>query len=97
MKKKNDKATTEDSDLDSKLKRFLWINEKALNKLENSSCQVASFHIKIKVPKNTNHKMQQEITHMMECLGQFEIIEAKLRDEMMTTQSENNDILVKVK
>ena len=40
---------------------------------------------------------QQENAHMMERLDQFEIIEAKLRDEMMTTQSENNDILVKVK
>ena len=33
----------------------------------------------------------------MEPLGQFEILEAKLRDELMTTQSEKNEILVKVK
>ena len=33
----------------------------------------------------------------MEQLGQFEILEAKIQDEVITTQSEKNEILVKVK
>ena len=97
MRNKNDKAMTEKADLESKLKRFRWINEKALNKLENSSGQVASFHIKLKGLNNYNHQFQQENAYLMERLGQFLIREAKLRDELMTTQSEKNEILVKVK
>ena len=42
MRKKNDKAITNKADLDSKLKSFCWINEKYLNKLENSLCKLAS-------------------------------------------------------
>ena len=41
--------------------------------------------------------MQQENTHMMECPGQFEILESKLQGEVMNTQYEKNKILVKVK
>ena len=41
--------------------------------------------------------MQQENSHMMERLGQFLILEANLWNEAMTTQSEKNEILVKVK
>ena len=55
MRKKNEKAMTENVDLESKLERFCWINEKDLNKLENSSGQVASFHIKLKGLNNYNH------------------------------------------
>ena len=33
----------------------------------------------------------------MKRLGRFEILGAKLRDEVMTTLSEKNEILVKVK
>ena len=55
MRKKNDKATTEKADLESKVKRFSWINEKTLNELENSSGQVASLHKKFKVLNNANH------------------------------------------
>ena len=33
----------------------------------------------------------------MERLGQFEILESRLWDEVMNTQSEKNEILVKVK
>ena len=32
-RKENDNAVTEKADLESKLKRFCWINEKSLNKL----------------------------------------------------------------
>ena len=88
MRKKNYKAITEKPDLESKLKKSRWINQKYLNELENSLGQVACFHIKLKGLNNANHQMQQETAHMMELLGQFEIIEAKLRDEVMTTQSE---------
>ena len=35
--------------------------------------------------------------HLMERLGQFEIIEENLRDEVMITQSEKYEILLKVK
>ena len=41
--------------------------------------------------------MQQENAHLMEHLVQFEILVEKLQDELMTTQSEKNEILVKVK
>ena len=34
---------------------------------------------------------------MMERLGKFEILEERLQDEVMTTQSDKNEILVKVK
>ena len=57
-----------------------------MNKLENNSGQVASFDIKTKDPNNANNHMQQENEHMLEQLGHFEILEAKLRDEVMTTQ-----------
>ena len=73
------------------------MNEKYLNKLENSSGQVGSLHIKLKGLNNANHQMQQEHAHIMERLGKFEILEAKLQDEVMTTQSKKNEILVKVK
>ena len=33
IKKKNDKAMTERAGIESKIKDFLWLNEKALNKL----------------------------------------------------------------
>ena len=88
MRKKNDKSMAEKADLEIKINRFCWINEKSLNEIENSSCQIASFHIKPKVLKNANHQMQQENTHLMEHLGQSEILEANLWDEVMTTQSE---------
>ena len=71
--------------LESKLKRFLYINEKALNKLENSSGQVAYFYIKLKGLNHDNHQIQQENSHLMEHLGQFEILESKIRGEVMTT------------
>ena len=67
----------EKSDIEIKIKLFLWINDKYFNELENSSGQVASLHIKTKVPNNA---------HMTERLGKFEILEAKLRDEVMTNQ-----------
>ena len=41
--------------------------------------------------------MQQENIHLMERLGKFEILEAELWDEVMSTQSEKNQILVSVK
>ena len=80
-----------------KLKRFSWINEKALNKLENIPVQIASFHIELKGLNNANHQIQQENTHMMKRLVRFEIVEENIRDEVMTTKSEKNEILVKVK
>ena len=40
MRNKNDKYMTEKADLESKIKRFGWINEKALKNIENSSGQV---------------------------------------------------------
>ena len=88
---------TEKVDIESKVKRFCWINEKALNKLENSSGQVASFQIKLKILNNAYHQMKQEYAYLMERLGQFEILEANIQDEVMTTQSGKNEILVKVK
>ena len=36
-RKKNDKAMTEKSYLERKLKRFRWINDKSSNDIENSS------------------------------------------------------------
>ena len=57
MRKKNDKAMIEKTGLESKLNFFCWINKKALNKLENSSGQVAFLHIKLKGLNNTNHQM----------------------------------------
>ena len=68
-----------------------------MNELENSSGQVASFHIKLKGLNNTNHQMQQYYKHLVERPGQFEILEAKLRDEVMTNQSKKNEILVRLK
>ena len=56
---------TEKANLDSNLERLHWINEKALSKIENSSYQVASFHIKLKLLNNANHQMQQENEHLM--------------------------------
>ena len=58
MRKKNDKAMTENSDLQSKLNFFCLINERALNNIENSSGQVASFRIKLKGLNNANHQMK---------------------------------------
>ena len=85
MRKKNEKAMTEKAGLESRLKCFHWINEKAFNKLENSSGQVASFHINIKGLNNAKHQMQQENAHLIEHLSHFEILEAKLQNEVMTT------------
>ena len=68
-----------------------------MNKIENSSGQVDDFHINIKGLKYANHQMQQENAHMMERLGQFEIFESKLLDEVITTQAEKNEILLKEK
>ena len=59
MRKRNDKTMTENADIESNLIRFRWTNEKYLNKLGNSSGQVASFHIKLKGLNNENHQMQQ--------------------------------------
>ena len=58
MRNKNDKAMIEKADLEIRLKRFFWINKKDFNKLENSSGQVASFHIKLKGLNNANHQMK---------------------------------------
>ena len=80
MRNKNDKAMIEKADLEIRLKRFFWINKKDFNKLENSSGQVASFHIKLKGLNNANHHMQQENTHLTEHISQFEMLESKLRD-----------------
>ena len=79
MRKKHEKDMTEKADTESMLKRYCWINEKALNKIENSSGQVAYFHMKIKGLNNVNHNIQHE------CLGKFEILESKIWDEVMTT------------
>ena len=35
---------------------------------------------------NANHHMQQENEHILEQLGQFEILESNIPDEVMTTQ-----------
>ena len=59
-----------------------------MKKLENSSGQVDSLYIKIKVLNNSNNQMQQENAHLMEHLSQFEILVEELQDEVMTTQSE---------
>ena len=59
------------ADIEIKKNHFCWINDKALNKLENSSSQVDSFYTKIKGLNNSNHQMQQENAHMMEELVQF--------------------------
>ena len=61
MRKKNDKYMTGKADLEIKLKHFRWINEKALNELENVSGEVASFHFKSKGLNNANHQTQQEL------------------------------------
>ena len=81
-------------DIECKIKRFRWINEKYMNELENSSGQLASFYIKLKVLKNSKHQMKKENAHMMESPGMFEILESKLRDEVMTTQIEKHEISV---
>ena len=78
MRKKHEKDMTEKADKESMLKRDCWINEKALNKIDNSSGQVASFCIKLKGLNNAYHWMQQEIAHMVEHLVKLEILEAKL-------------------
>ena len=77
---------TEKSGLERKLKRLCWINEKYLNKLENSSGKVVSFYIKLKCLNNANNQMQQRNAHLREHLGQFEIFVENLQDEVMTTQ-----------
>ena len=55
IRKKNYKAMTGKADLEIKLKHFCWINEKALNELENISGQVTSFRMKLKGLNNANH------------------------------------------
>ena len=97
MRRKNDKAMTEKADIECNIKHFCWINKNSLNNLENISVQITSFHIKLKGLNNTNHQMQQENAQLLECLGKFEIIEEKLRGEVMTTQSEKHEILVQLK
>ena len=87
MRKKNDKDITEKADIESKLRSFCWINDEDLNNLENILGQVYSSHIKTKGLKISNNQMQQENSHMMEKLGHFEILEEKLRYEVMNTQS----------
>ena len=95
-RKENYKAMAEKDDLENKLKLFCWINDKALKHFESSPVKLASFHIKIKGLNNANNQMQKENALVMELIGQFEILEAKLRNEVMTTQSEKNEISVKV-
>ena len=58
-RKKHAKAISVKTGLYSKLNYFCWINEKYLNKLENSSVRVASFYIKLKVLNNKNLQMQK--------------------------------------
>ena len=65
MRKKNEKAMTGKAYLESKLKSFLWINEKSLNDLGNISGQVSSFRIKLTGLNNANHQIQQENSHLM--------------------------------
>ena len=74
-RKKNEKYMIKKFHIQRKLKRFLWINETALNKFENISGQIASFQIKPKGLNNFNHQIQQENAHVMERLGPFKIIE----------------------
>ena len=57
MRKKNYKAMTEQDGLESKIKSFFWINEKALDNIGKKSGQVTFFHIKTRVLKNVNHQM----------------------------------------
>ena len=58
-----------------------------MKKVKNISGQVAYLHIKLKVLNNANNQTQKENSHFMEHLGQFEILEEKLLDEVMATQS----------
>ena len=91
MRKKNDKSMTGKAGLESKLKHLCQINQKALNKLENILGQVTSLHIRLTGPNNVYHQIKQENAHMMKHFGQFEILQAKIWDEVMTAQSDKKN------